>query len=157
MTEEERAEIWLDSFGVEYNKKMRFCELATTPHAMAEFLSRRSGEAAALVGKETAERMQKKLNGEYFRSLTEKYAKKGIECVAYSSPLYPEDLRQIRVHITPKGLELHRLVHQAIVKTEECALAGLSQEEQDTLKLLLTRMRENLLSERSGEASHETD
>ena len=95
MTEEERAEIWLDSFGVEYNKKMRFCELATTPHAMAEFLSRRSGEAAALVGKEMAERMQKKLNGEYFRSLTEKYAKKGIECVAYSSPLYPEDLRQI--------------------------------------------------------------
>ena len=69
----------------------------------------------------------------------------------------PEDLRQIRVHITPKGLELHRLVHQAIVKTEKRALAGLSQEEQDTLKLLLTRMRDNLLSERNGEASHETD
>lgn len=94
-TEEERAEIWLDSFGAEYNKKMCLAEQANTPRQLAALFSARFAEAEALVGEKTAAKMKKSLCGGYFAALLQKYEQKGIACVSYSSPLYPEDLRQL--------------------------------------------------------------
>lgn len=94
-TDEERAEIWLDSFGAEYNKKMCLAERANTPRQLAALFSERLAEAEALVGEKIAAKMKKSLCGGYFAALLQKYEQKGIACVSYSSPLYPEDLRQL--------------------------------------------------------------
>lgn len=95
-TEEERAEIWLDSFKIEYGKKMRLYELASSPRILAERFSCYYEKAAAIVGEKTARKMADALrDSDDLKKLAETYKRKGITLVPYSSSLYPEDLRQI--------------------------------------------------------------
>ena len=67
------------------------------------------------------------------------------------------DQRQLLVYITQAGRELHDRAREQIVKTEDQALAGITPEERQTLLAILTRMRDNLIEERSAKANHETD
>ena len=67
------------------------------------------------------------------------------------------DQRQLLVYITQAGRELHDRAREQIVKTEDRALAGITPEERQTLLAILTRMRDNLIEERSAKANHETD
>ena len=67
------------------------------------------------------------------------------------------DQRQLLVSITQAGRELHDRAREQIVKTEDQALAGITPEERQTLLAILTRMRDNLIEERSAKANHETD
>lgn len=69
----------------------------------------------------------------------------------------PEDMRQIRVSITQRGRELDQAVGGIIAETEGKALSGITPEEQQLLKELLTRIRDNVLAERNGQLTHETD
>ena len=69
----------------------------------------------------------------------------------------PQDMRQIRVRLTEKGRELHHIVVGIVEKTENSVLNGVTPEEQELLKKLLSKMRDNLLNERSGKTNHETD
>ena len=95
-SKEEKAEIWLDSFGLDYAKKSAVMELAASAYAAAENFAALRGRVSAIAGEETAARMDKTLqSGEYLRELLHTYAEKEIRCVTYSGELYPELLRQI--------------------------------------------------------------
>ena len=69
----------------------------------------------------------------------------------------PEDQRQMLVYITQAGRELHERARQQIKTTEERAMAGITPEERRTFLSILTRMRDNLINERSAKAKNETD
>ena len=69
----------------------------------------------------------------------------------------PKDMRQVRVRLTDKGRELHRVAFGIIEETEKNVLMGITPEEQEQLLMLLGKMRDNLLNERSGQTNHETD
>ena len=69
----------------------------------------------------------------------------------------PQDMRQIRVRLTEKGRELHSIVVGIVEETENSVLNGVTPEEQEQLKMLLNKMRDNLLNERRGKTNHETD
>ena len=69
----------------------------------------------------------------------------------------PQDMRQIRVRLTQQGRELHHIVVEIVKETEQNVLSGVTPEEQELLKKLLGKMRDNLLNERSGKTNHETD
>lgn len=69
----------------------------------------------------------------------------------------PDDMRQIRVGITEKGRKLHNAVRHIITETEKIALLGITQEEQQVLKQLLSRICDNLLTERKGQSTNEAD
>ena len=57
----------------------------------------------------------------------------------------PDDQRQTRVLLTEKGRELDARMRENIQKTEILFAEGLSDEEQQNLKSLLLRMRQNVL------------
>ena len=61
------------------------------------------------------------------------------------------DTRCSRVFITEKGRELERKLFEKIVDCEEVLARGLSKEEEETLCRLLTKARNNMLSEMEGE------
>ena len=95
-SKEEKAAIWLDSFGLDYAKKAGLIALAGSPYEFVRRFAffRTAAEAAA--GAEACARMERALSEEgYLRGLLEGYARRGIVCVAYPSPQYPEALRQI--------------------------------------------------------------
>ena len=94
-TKDEKTEIWLDSFRLEYGKKAQLYKLCAEPYDLVkQFAKYRSG-VAEIVGEEILAAMEKSLSsGEYMRSLLAKYTEKGITCVTFSSELYPEELRQ---------------------------------------------------------------
>jgi MarR family transcriptional regulator, transcriptional regulator for hemolysin len=56
----------------------------------------------------------------------------------------PFDRRQIQVVLTPLGRELHRRLRATARELDRKASAGLSLREQQTLRRLLGRMRENI-------------
>jgi DNA-binding MarR family transcriptional regulator len=61
------------------------------------------------------------------------------------------------VRLTQQGRELHHIVVEIVKETEQNVLSGVTPEEQELLKKLLGKMRDNLLNERSGKTNHETD
>lgn len=61
------------------------------------------------------------------------------------------DTRCSRVFITEKGRELERKLFEKIMDCEEVLASGLSEEEEETLCRLLTKVRTNILSEMEGE------
>ena len=67
----------------------------------------------------------------------------------------PEDLRAVRVYLTPRGRELDRIHIEEIKKLSAHALEGFSEEEIGMLMSLLPRIRDNLLvkAERGEEAN----
>lgn len=94
-SKDEKTEIWLDSFHLEYRKKAQVYALCSPPYDLAIHFSKYRAKVAEVVGEEIAA-MEKSLSSpDYMRSLLQKYTEKGITCIAFSSPLYPEELRQI--------------------------------------------------------------
>lgn len=69
----------------------------------------------------------------------------------------PEDQRQVLVYITGAGRDLHQKVREQIVKTEQRALSGVTEEERQQLLAILSHMRDNLVGERREGTSHEAD
>ena len=57
----------------------------------------------------------------------------------------PNDKREIRVSLTPKGEEVDRSIIETLKSTDEAGLKGLSAEEQKTLMSLLCRIQDNLI------------
>ena len=68
----------------------------------------------------------------------------------------PEDLRAVRVYLTEAGRRLDREHICDIRRMDELALRGLTEEERQTLMMLLPKIRDNLLSE-DGEKEGETN
>ncbi|MCI8361512.1 MAG: MarR family transcriptional regulator [Clostridiales bacterium] len=62
----------------------------------------------------------------------------------------PEDLRQTRVLLTDKGRRLDDRMRESIHRTETMAADGLTEEEQQTLRRMLLRVRGNLLEQEEG-------
>lgn len=56
------------------------------------------------------------------------------------------DQRQTRVKITESGKRMDKLIKQNIKKTEDIFVRGISEADCQTLKRILLRMRENILS-----------
>ena len=66
----------------------------------------------------------------------------------------PDDRREIRVSLTPKGADVDRSIMETLKSTDEAGLKGLSSEEQEILMSLLFRIRDNLIyvtDEKKGE------
>ena len=63
-----------------------------------------------------------------------------------------KDLRVNRVYLTEEGRRVDREIIQRIQRVDARGLCGLSQEEQVTLMALLTKIRDNLLTEEKGES-----
>ena len=129
-TKDEKTEIWLDSFRLEYAKKAQLYKLCFEPYDLV-------GE---IVGEESLAAMEKSLSsGEYMRSLLAKYTEKGITCVTFSSELYPEDLRQIPdpplVLYARGNLELLRERKFAIVGSRRTPPAMMKQTERFSSEL----------------------
>lgn len=95
-TKEEKAEIWLDSFHLEYGKRARLYKLAKHPLELARRFSSLRSEIEKIVGEKMCEELASSLaTPAYVNGLMQAYAEKRIRCVSFSSPLYPELLRQI--------------------------------------------------------------
>lgn len=56
-----------------------------------------------------------------------------------------EDLRQSRIFITDKGREVTEKFGNNLKKTEEIALCGLTEEEEETLRKIMLKMRKNMI------------
>jgi DNA-binding MarR family transcriptional regulator len=63
----------------------------------------------------------------------------------------PQDRRQIQVKLTPKGRALHRRLRATAEAVGTRACAGLTEDDQATLKRLLGRLRENVGGAHAGE------
>ena len=139
-TKDEKTEIWLDSFHLEYGKKAQLYKLCAEPYDLVkQFAKYRSG-VAEIVGEEILAAMEKSLSsGEYMRSLLAKYTEKGITCITFSSELYPEDLRQISdpplVLYARGDLELLRERKFAIVGSRRTPPAMMKQAERFSSEL----------------------
>ena len=59
----------------------------------------------------------------------------------------PDDRRALRVRLTDKGRAMWSDIHQCGLRVRQCALGGLSGDEQDTLFRLLAQVRDNLTRE----------
>ena len=95
-TKEEKAEIWLDSFHLDYAKRARLYKLAGHPLDLARRFSSLSPEIGKIAGEKVCKALASSLaSPAYVSGLLHTYAQKRIRCVTFSSPLYPEELRQI--------------------------------------------------------------
>lgn len=59
------------------------------------------------------------------------------------------DLRVIRVYLSPRGEEHHRLVHERLHEIDQTLMQGFHEEEKAQLLQFLVRMRNNILPENS--------
>lgn len=59
----------------------------------------------------------------------------------------PEDLRQVKVHITDEGRAMDDVVVHAAKATEKIILKGITQEELDTIYPILAKMKDNIMEE----------
>jgi MarR family transcriptional regulator, transcriptional regulator for hemolysin len=65
----------------------------------------------------------------------------------------PDDRRQIRAELTPKGRDLHRRLRTLAQKTGRRACDGLSEEDEASLRRLLDRIRANVGGDHVDERS----
>ena len=139
-TKDEKTEIWLDSFRLEYAKKAQLYKLCAEPYDIVKQFAKYRSQVGEIVGEESLAAMEKSLSsGEYMRSLLAKYTEKGITCVTFSSELYPEDLRQIPdpplVLYARGNLELLRERKFAIVGSRRTPPAMMKQTERFSSEL----------------------
>ena len=59
----------------------------------------------------------------------------------------PEDLRQVKVHLTDEGRAMDDVIIQASKSTEKIVLKNITQEELDMVLSILSKMRDNILEE----------
>ena len=94
-TQEEKAEILLDSLIADHTQKMRLFDAAPS---VSELLEERV-QNAARIREAAGEKSAKILSGcggvRQVEPLLREYEKKGVRCVCITSDLYPEDLRAI--------------------------------------------------------------
>lgn len=120
-TKDEKAEIWLDSFRLDYEKKAALHELCAAPYGLVERFASLRGRAAEIAGEETAKAMEQSLSSaEYMRRLLARYAEKGITCVAFSGHDYPEELKQI----PDPPLVLYCRGNAALLRERKFAIVG---------------------------------
>ena len=94
-TKDEKSEIWLDSFHLDYGKKAQIYRLSASPYALITRFADYRAKVREIVGKEAFAAMEESLSSaEYMRALLARYAEKGITCITFSSDAYPEELRQ---------------------------------------------------------------
>ena len=139
-TKDEKTEIWLDSFRLEYAQKAQLYKLCSEPYDLVKQFAKLRSKVGEIVGEESLAAMEKSLSsGEYMRSLLAKYTEKGITCVTFSSELYPEDLRQIPdpplVLYARGNLELLRERKFAIVGSRRTPPAMMKQTERFSSEL----------------------
>lgn len=94
VTEEERAEIWLDSLPLGYRQKERLIEAAHGAAALCENYDRLRDAVREIAGAQFSAVEERARRRGYLRALSEEYASRGIRCVARSGPLYPARLRE---------------------------------------------------------------
>lgn len=95
-TKEEKAEIWLDSFRLDYAKKAQIYKTAPDAYSLVEHFEKYRPKIAAAAGEDTCRKMEESLrSADYMHALLQTYAQKRIRCVCFSSELYPEELRQL--------------------------------------------------------------
>ena len=63
-----------------------------------------------------------------------------------------KDLRQVRVHITEKGLEKAEFIRRKCEETEKIMLEGFSREDKEELVSLLRRVLSNLVEKEEERA-----
>lgn len=118
---DEKAEIWLDSFGFGLPKKLRLRALVRSAHELVAGFSARYAAVEKIVGEEEAAAMRRSLeDGAAFRALLESYARKGVRCVTLSSPLYPQQL----LHIPDPPLVLYCKGDVSLFKGRMFAIVG---------------------------------
>lgn len=54
------------------------------------------------------------------------------------------DMRTTRVYLTEKGLDIDKTIHSRIAQIDNCAIAGLSEDECATMTEILNKIRHNL-------------
>ena len=59
----------------------------------------------------------------------------------------PEDLRQVKVHLTEQGKAMDDVITQASKSAEKVVLKNITQEELDAVLPILSKMRDNILEE----------
>lgn len=95
-TKEEKAAIWLDSFGLDRAKKAQVAAAAGSAWELARRFPSLRAAVTAIAGEECCARMEESLaSGGYLGGLLEGYARRGIRCVTYHSTLYPSSLRAL--------------------------------------------------------------
>ena len=120
-TKEEKAQIWLDSFGLDYAKKRKLYHLAEGAYPLAASFSRLRGRVEEAVGAEQAAAMERSLRSpDCLRGVLEGYARRSVACVTYASPLYPEELRQI----PDPPLVLYCKGDTSLLRTRKFAIVG---------------------------------
>ena len=96
LTKEEKAEIWLDSFQLDYEKKVQIYKLAPSPYELVKNFEKYRAAVDKIAEEKAAVRMEESLmSADYMLSLLQTYADKNIFCVSYSSSLYPNELKEI--------------------------------------------------------------
>ena len=129
-TKEEKAAVWLDSFGLDLTKKQKLYRLAGGFYPLAARFSALRKGIEEIVGAERAAEMERSLTAQGVRSLLEEYAQKGVTCVSYPSALYPEALR----HIPDPPLVLYCKGDTSLLGTRKFAIVGSRRTRPQTLR-----------------------
>ena len=120
-TKDEKTEIWLDSFRLEYAKKAQLYKLCAEPYSLVKQFAGYRSAVGEIVGEECLAAMENSLSsGGYMRALLEKYTEKGITCITFSSQGYPEELRQI----PDPPLVLYAKGNAALLRERRFAVVG---------------------------------
>lgn len=129
-TKEEKAAVWLDSFGLDLTKKQKLYRLAGGFYPLAARFSALRKGIEEIVGAEHAADMERSLAAQGVRGLLEEYAQKGVTCVSYPSALYPEELR----HIPDPPLVLYCKGDTSLLGTRKFAIVGSRRTRPQTLR-----------------------
>lgn len=95
-SKQEKAEIWLDSFGLDYAKKIRLYSLCETPYGLVSRLAQEERAVKNQIGETAFAAMARSLeDARCLEKLLGSYEEKRIVYVTFSSERYPEALKQI--------------------------------------------------------------
>lgn len=95
-SKEEKSLIWLDSFCLEYTKKLQIYNLHSSLYHIVLHYTRFKEAVAKIVGQEMATKMQNSLASKsYLQNILERFEQKDIICSTVKSENYPNALLQI--------------------------------------------------------------
>lgn len=93
---EEKSLIWLDSFQLEYSKKLQIYKLHNSLYFIVLHFEKFKEKILKICGAVTCQEMQNSLKSkEYLQNLLECYASQNILCITCKSANYPQELLQI--------------------------------------------------------------
>ena len=93
---EEKSLIWLDSFHLEYTKKLQIYHLHNSLYSVILNFNEFKHAITKIVGEDIANRMQQSLSSKvYLQQLLESYQVQNLTCLTLKSANYPVELLQI--------------------------------------------------------------